>query len=200
VAASIRIWHTTNEVEPTLTGRAALVSPATVLWAATQGGGCSNLDAMDTIILGPARIGDAGAMANLSRTAIEAGLPWSWTTPRVAAHMRNRDNLVVTAKSGTALAGFVIAHFGDAAVHLSLLGVAKPYRGLGIGRQLVEWVEASAVTAGIFTVNLEVRQSNTLARRFYARMGYKEQSKVPGYYSGVEDAVNLSHDLRVTAR
>lgn len=151
---------------------------------------------MDTLILGPARIGDAAAMADLSRTNIEAGLPWSWTTSRVAAHMRNRDNLVVTAKSGGILAGFAIAHFGESVVHLSLIGVAKPYQRLGIGRQLVEWVEASAVTAGIFTVHLEVRVSNAAAKRFYARLGYIERGRVARYYSGVEDALNLSHDLR----
>lgn len=151
---------------------------------------------MDTLILGPARIGEAAAMANLSRTTIEAGLPWSWTTSRVAAHMRNRDNLVVTAKSGGVLAGFAIAHFGETVVHLSLIGVAREYQGLGIGRQLVGWVEASAVTAGIFTVNLEVRVSNASAKRFYARLGYVERGRLPGYYSGVEDALSLSHDLR----
>lgn len=153
---------------------------------------------MDTLILGPARIGDAGAMANLSRTTIEAGLPWSWTPPRIAAHMRNRDNLVVIAKTGGNLAGFAIAHFGDTRVHLSLIGVARPYQGLGVGRQLLRWVEDSAVTAGIFIVHLEVRQSNTFARRFYGKLGYVEKGRVPGYYSGVEDAVNLSHDLRVS--
>lgn len=45
-----------------------------------------------------ARLGDAPAMAAISRELIEAGLPWNWTPRRIAALMRQRDCLAVTAK------------------------------------------------------------------------------------------------------
>jgi ribosomal-protein-alanine N-acetyltransferase len=60
----------------------------------------------------------------------------------------------------------------------------------------VQWVEDSAVVAGIFTVNLEVRATNRPARRFYSRLGYRELGESPGYYSGVENAIKLTRDLR----
>jgi len=154
---------------------------------------------MNTIIIGPARIGDAPGIANMSRNLIEPGLPWTWTPRRVATHMRQRQSMVVVARSGTQLAGFVMAQFGNDDVHLTLLGVAETHRNAGVGRKLVAWVEDSAVVAGLFLVKLEVRARNHVARRFYAKVGYKESGVVQGYYSGVEDAIKLSRDLRVTA-
>jgi ribosomal-protein-alanine N-acetyltransferase len=151
---------------------------------------------MNTISLGPARIGDAPGIANMSRALIEPGLPWSWTPRRVANHMRQRENLVITAKDGREMVGFVMAQFGAETVHLTLLGVAATHQHRGIGRRLVTWVEESAVIAGLFLVKLEVRASNQSARRFYASLHYTELGATSGYYSGIEDAIRLSRDLR----
>ena len=152
---------------------------------------------MTTITLGPARIGDAPGIANLSRQFIEPGLPWRWTPPRVAAHMRQRENLVVVAKDGRELVGFAMAQFHTETVHLTLIGVVGSRQRQGLGRQLLAWVEDSAIIAGLFKIHLEVRAGNQEARRFYAVLGYTESGSVPGYYSGVEDAIKFSRDLRV---
>lgn len=155
---------------------------------------------MTMIILGPAKIGDAPGIANLSRIFIEPGLPWRWTPRRVAAHMRQRENLVVTAKDGRELVGFAMAQFYTETVHLTLIGVIGSHQRQGIGRQLLAWVEDSAIVAGLFKIHLEVRCGNQEARRFYAALGYSESGSVPGYYSGIEDAIKLSRDLRVKSR
>ena len=154
------------------------------------------MSSSDKVTLGPARMGDAPAIAHMSRLLIELGLPWSWTPKRVAGHMRQRENMVVIAKDDGEMVGFAMAHFGAERVHLTLLGVAQEHQRRGIGRKLVQWVEESAVVAGVFIVNLEVRASNHSARRFYAHLGYRELGASPGYYSGVEDAVKLTRDLR----
>lgn len=161
-----------------------------------QAAASSNLYRMSTITLGPARMGDAPAIAHMSRMLIEPGLPWNWTPRRVAIHMRQSDNLVITAKMGSEMVGFVLAQFGTESVHVALLGVSAGRQRHGIGRQLVNWVEESAVVAGLFQVKLEVRASNQSARRFYASLHYAEAGTVPGYYSGIEDAVKFSRDLR----
>jgi ribosomal protein S18 acetylase RimI-like enzyme len=154
---------------------------------------------MSVITLGLARLGDAPRIARMSRTLIEAGLPWSWTPRRVAAHMRGREHLAVIATAENELAGFVLAQFGGSKVHLTLLGVAAHYQRHGVGRRLVAWVEESAVVAGLFTMQLEVRSSNRGARRFYAALGYGETVRLPDYYSGTEDAIRLVRDLTVTS-
>jgi ribosomal protein S18 acetylase RimI-like enzyme len=152
---------------------------------------------MSEIALRLARLGDAPRIAALSRTLIEAGLPWSWTPRRVAAHMRAREHLTVIATVGPELAGFVLAQFGARSVHLALLGVAEHYQRRGVGRQLMCWVEESAVVAGLFAMHLEVRSGNRRALRFYASLGYREAGRSSGYYSGVEDAIRLERDLAV---
>jgi ribosomal protein S18 acetylase RimI-like enzyme len=45
-------------------------------------------------------------------------------------------------------------------------------------------------------VRLEVRAIKRDARHFYASLGYRETDRVDGYYSGIEDAIKLSRDLR----
>jgi ribosomal protein S18 acetylase RimI-like enzyme len=144
-----------------------------------------------------ARLGDAPAIANMSRTLVEAGLPWSWTPRRVADLMRRRESLAVIAKVHGDLVGFVLAQFGDRAVHVALLAVAEGRRREGIARRLLGWVEESAVVAGLFQVNLEVRAINRSARCFYTALGYVECGRMNGYYSGVEDAIRMSRDLLV---
>lgn len=155
---------------------------------------------MSEIVLRLAKLGDAPHIASLSRTLIEAGLPWSWTPARVAAHMRAREHVAVIATDQRQLIGFVLAQFGNDAVHLSLLGVDAAYQRRGIGRQLLHWVDESAVVAGLFLMRLEVRCGNHCARRFYARLGYRETGRNVGYYSGMEDAIRLERSLTVISR
>jgi ribosomal protein S18 acetylase RimI-like enzyme len=80
---------------------------------------------------------------------------------------------------------------------LNLLAVQPGYQRLGIGRQLLEWLEASARTAGTFAVQLELRATNDGARRFYERLGYREVARKTAYYGGHEDAVRMLHNLAV---
>ena len=95
------------------------------------------------------------------------------------------------------MAGFAIMRFFDDRAHLNLLAVLPAYRGRGIGRELVEWLEACARTAGIFDVELELRSSNTSARSFYETLGYTLSGQVRGYYAGREDALRMQRDLSV---
>ncbi|MDH3378836.1 MAG: ribosomal protein S18-alanine N-acetyltransferase [Gammaproteobacteria bacterium] len=141
---------------------------------------------------------DADFIARMSRRLIEKDLPQSWTTKRVANHIRSANSTVVTARDGDIIAGFAVMHFADDSAHLNLLAVEPVYRRCGIGRALVKWLEESARVAGVQFVSLEVRSSNHRALRFYAELGYRETGVIPRYYSGVDDATLLARDLRVT--
>jgi ribosomal-protein-alanine N-acetyltransferase len=134
----------------------------------------------------------------MSRQHIENGLPWSWNEQRVEYCLRNADCVVLAARDRRQLAGFAIMEFHDVHAHLSLLAVRPGWRRRGIGRELVEWLEASARTAGIFTVHLEMRAHNDEARRFYERLGYRESGRKAGYYAEREDAVCMTHDLKMS--
>ena len=152
---------------------------------------------MTQIRLGLAHADEAPSIARMSRQLVEHGLPWSWTDPRVEQCLRNRECVVLAARDRRRLVGFAIMEFYDVHAHLALLAVQPGYQRLGIGRQLLEWLEASARTAGIFSVRLELRVSNESARLFYERLGYREVGRKQGYYDGREDALRMLHDLAV---
>lgn len=151
---------------------------------------------MQTIEYKLARLRDAQVIALMSRDLVEFGLPWAWTARRVAAHIRASDSNVLTAWSDERLIGFAIMQYFDEHAHLNLLGVEPAYRRFGIGRRLVEWLEETARVGGMFSIWLEVRAGQTGSRTFYRRLGYQEDKYIPGYYSGREAAVRMTHDLR----
>ncbi|MDH4022449.1 MAG: GNAT family N-acetyltransferase [Gammaproteobacteria bacterium] len=153
-----------------------------------------------TLEIASALDADAQIIAEMSRRLVEVGLPWTWTPARVARHIHHPDSMVVTARtvSGTspAIAAFAIMHFGDDIAHLNLLAVDSRWQRRGLGRRLVQWLEMSAITAGTFTLCLEVRARNPVALLFYRELGFDEAGRVPRYYSGREDAIRLTKDLR----
>ena len=140
---------------------------------------------------------DAAPIAAMSRELIETGLPWSWTPERVARNLRQAETLVLTARDREHLAGFAIMQFGDERAHLSLLAVRPDYQRQGVARRMLEWLTASALTAGIASVHLELRETNLGARRFYLQQGYAETVRIPGYYRGAETTVRMLREIRV---
>jgi len=150
------------------------------------------------IRLGLAHADDAASIARMSGQLIEHGLPWSWDEQRVGQCLRNRDCVVLAARDRRRLVGFAIMEFYDIHAHLSLLAVQPGYQRQGVGRQLLDWLEASARTAGIFSVQLELRATNDSARLFYERLGYREVGRKEAYYAGREDALRMTHEFAVT--
>ncbi len=148
--------------------------------------------------LGLAQRFDAGRIALLSRNLVEHGLPWSWTPDRVRRCIRHADYVVAVARSQSHLIGFAIMHFLEHHAHLCLLGIEPEYQRRGVGRRLVAWLEKSARVAGVFTVILEVRESNEAAIRFYRRLGYIDDRTFRGYYAPDEGALRMSHNLRIS--
>lgn len=144
-----------------------------------------------------ARLRDAQRIAWMSRDLVEDGLPWSWTAPRVASHIRGDESNVLTAWVGSHLAGFAIMQFYAEHAHLNLFAVDPQYRRFGIGRKLLAWLEETARVGGIFTINLEVRADNFGGRAFYRALGYHEVRTIPGYYSGREAGIRMMRDLKI---
>ena len=77
--------------------------------------------------------------------------------------------LMVAVTQGEDIRGGVIA-FGDDQVTIRAIGVDAEIRGLGIGRRLVEIVEAAALVRGTRVITLGAAED---ARGFYERMGYR---------------------------
>jgi ribosomal protein S18 acetylase RimI-like enzyme len=149
--------------------------------------------------LGLARTTDSREIAEMSRDLIEQGLTWSWTPTRVQHFISGAESSVVVARRSDArrsdyrrIAAFAIMHFGDEVAHLNLLAVAPEHRRQGLGRQLMDWLTATAVEAGVFRINLELRSNNEQARAFYESLGFDQLGVVQGYYQGREAALRMS--------
>lgn len=149
------------------------------------------------LTLGLAAPADAAPIAAMSRELIEDGLPWTWTPERVARSLRQRETLVLTARESGPLAGFAIMQFGEERAHLALLAVRRDYQRQGIGRRMLEWLIETALTAGIASIHLELRETNLGARRFYLQQGFAETERIPGYYRGMETAVRMRREIGV---
>jgi [ribosomal protein S18]-alanine N-acetyltransferase len=142
--------------------------------------------------LGLARSTDAREIAEMSRDLIEQGLTWSWTPARVQHFISGAESSVVVARREQRIAAFAIMHFGDDVAHLNLLAVSPEHRRQGLGSQLMEWLTATAIQAGVFRINLELRTHNDAARFFYERLGFGQLGVVQGYYQGREAALRMS--------
>ena len=153
---------------------------------------------MQDLRIEPAHLRDTARLAAMSGALIESGLRPRWGAERVAWHVRDPESVVLTARSDRGIAGFAIMRYADDAAHLNLLAVDPPYRRRGIARRLVTWLEESALTAGTYLIGLELRAGNAAAQQFYRALGYRETGRVPGYYQGVEAAIRMERDVRVS--
>ncbi|ACX73567.1 ribosomal-protein-alanine acetyltransferase [Methanocaldococcus vulcanius M7] len=86
--------------------------------------------------------------------------------------------------------GYILGSMEWGNGHIISLAVKKEYRGLGIGKILLKTLENYYFnTAKCNYIVLEVRVSNTVARKFYYKMGYKDRKLLPNYYEDGEDAI-----------
>ena len=53
-----------------------------------------------------------------------------------------------------------------------------------------------ALTAGIYNVYVQVRETNKFALSFYRALGFQPIDRLPGYYNGMESAVIMARPLR----
>ncbi len=152
-----------------------------------------------TVKLRPARVDEAGAMAEMSRQLIETGLGWRYTPQRMAALIRHADTIALIAHEADqadAPNGLAVMQFGDERAHLVLLCVQPALRRGGVGQSLMDWLLQSARVAGIEAVDLELRADNEAALAFYRRLGFTETLLVPAYYDRRVAAQRMTLRLR----
>ncbi|SMD13092.1 ribosomal protein S18-alanine N-acetyltransferase [Sporomusa malonica] len=74
--------------------------------------------------------------------------------------------------------------------HVTNIALAPEYHGRGLGSLLLEHMILAAKLAGAASMTLEVRPSNTAARKLYSRRGFTERGIRPNYYAELgEDAL-----------
>jgi len=137
----------------------------------------------------------AREIAAMSRHLIERGLGWSWREERILRQLHRPDTLALIAHHEKRLLGFGIMRYRESQAHLLLLGVKPDVQRQGIGRALLEWLEACATTDGVERIVLEVLATNRGGRAFYRSLGYEHLHHLPRYYRGRAAGIRLTKRL-----
>lgn len=100
---------------------------------------------------------------------------------------------LLVAQRGEHLAGYavVLFHRGTSAARLYSIAIDAQARGCGLGKQLLERIEASAQEHGRACLRLEVRIDNPKAIALYERNGYQRFALIHDYYQDHADALRL---------
>ena len=96
------------------------------------------------------------------------------------------------------VAGYAIMSMGAGEAHLLNLCVDPGHHRTGLGDVLLNTMLDYAREQEAVTTFLEVRPSNTSARRFYERRGFVEVGSRTNYYpsrSGREDAIIMAREM-----
>jgi ribosomal-protein-alanine N-acetyltransferase len=118
----------------------------------------------------------------------------TWGAEALQWELKNTDvaRLYLLRSPGGALAGYCACWMVFDELHINSLAVDVPWRRRGLARRLLAEVFRDAVDAGARSATLEVRESNTAARRLYERLGFLVEGVRRDYYQEPrEDALVL---------
>jgi len=80
--------------------------------------------------------------------------------------------------------------------HVTNIAVTGEFRGRRLGERLMAELASRAARLGAQRMTLEVRPSNSVARRMYEKFGFEAVGLRPGYYSdNGEDAIIMWAEL-----
>jgi ribosomal-protein-alanine acetyltransferase len=85
----------------------------------------------------------------------------------------------------------VLFHRGTSLARLYSIAIAAQARGTGLGKQLLDRIEACAVEHDCAYLRLEVRIDNPAAIALYERNGYRRFALIHDYYQDHADALRL---------
>jgi ribosomal-protein-alanine N-acetyltransferase len=122
-----------------------------------------------------------------------ASFPDPWSRRAFQAHLRD---LFLVAECDGAVMGYLVARVMSDEGEILNVAVDPARRTAGVGRALLDASLDALAAAGVRAVFLEVRVSNSAARRLYAASGFAEVGRRRGYYAApVEDAVVMRREM-----
>ncbi len=146
--------------------------------------------------LAPAGAVSVRRMTESDLTAVmaieKAAFSSPWTLATFAGLLHRDSTRLWVAESGDRVVGYAAVWMVADQAELGDIAVEESARGRGIGRTLLRTVLRELPPAGVRELFLEVRVSNTVARRLYERHGFEEVGRRSGYYTRPkEDALVL---------
>ena len=142
---------------------------------------------------------DANFLGNMGQRTIRDSLDWSWNPSFVLGKIEAADTNVAVATVDGKIIGFGMMKYNLSHAHLLLLAIPAHKGQIGVGEELVEWLEKIALLGGTTFVYVETHIKDIEAREFYHRLGYKSVQHIARYYKGNETAIRLAKELRATS-
>jgi ribosomal-protein-alanine N-acetyltransferase len=126
---------------------------------------------------------DSAAASDVARLHRLGGFARGWSITECESLLADRSVCADGSRlrDGTIAAAALSRRAGDEAEVLVVL-VDPAMRSLGIGHRLMETHLQTLLHGGIHRVFLEVDENNAPARALYARFGFTEAGRRPGYY------------------
>jgi ribosomal-protein-alanine N-acetyltransferase len=140
----------------------------------------SNLFARGEPGLSEATSRDAAAIAALHAASFRRG----WSEQEVEGLLTDRHVIAHRAMMGSTMAGFIMSRLVEDEAEILSVAVARPRRGRGLARNLLNLHLRRLAAFGARAVFLEVDEHNKAAIRLYDRAGFHEISRRPNYYPG----------------
>lgn len=123
--------------------------------------------------------------------------PFPWTEGIFQDCLRVNYNCLVYEHSSEII-GYIVQSFAVGEAHILNVCVAESHRERGIGNILVNEAINDVAQKDVFTVFLEVRESNSAAISIYSKVGFVEVGMRKSYYpakKGREDAIVMAREL-----
>ena len=123
---------------------------------------------------------DASAIATLHAASFRHG----WSDGEFERMLGERNIVAHRAMIGSTMAGFIMSRRVEDEAEILSVAVARPRRGRGLARNLLNLHLGRLAGFGARAVFLEVDEHNKAAIRLYDRAGFHEISRRPNYYPG----------------
>jgi [ribosomal protein S18]-alanine N-acetyltransferase len=134
---------------------------------------------------------DAASLASLHAALFSRG----WSETEFEQLLTDRTVVADRVASGRRNVGFIVSRRAADEAEILSVAVARAWQGRGLARRLLDLHLRRLAGFGLRAVFLEVDEDNEPARRLYARAGFREVGRRPGYYSGGKSALVLRRDL-----
>ncbi len=142
---------------------------------------------------------DAGNLSGFQKDIMKierSSFPSPWSLRAFWEEVRNPLAYFLGMKFSDRFAGYACFWMFCSELHLLNFAVRGEFRGQGLGSYLLKVIIDNAVERKVEKAWLEVRPSNTPARKLYKKAGFKEIARRPRYYSDTdEDAIVMSLGL-----
>jgi ribosomal-protein-alanine N-acetyltransferase len=142
---------------------------------------------------------DLGQLCVLDSQCFPEKIAYPRETMRETIEEKGAFSLVAEDESGR-IAGFVVAGRSSPRIgHIATIDIAPEIRRRGLGTRLMRAAEVRLAEFGARKIRLETATGN-VARRLFAKLGYKRVGKIERYYGDGSDAWVMEKKLGTTGQ